>query len=57
MDISILSFFMVMPLSYLAWEKYFLLALPLVLLRVLMIDQKDRPYGAPQELTCLRDAV
>lgn len=57
MDISILSFFMVMPLSYLAWEKYFLLALPLVLLRVLMIDQKDRPYGAPQVLTCLRDAV
>jgi hypothetical protein len=43
MDISILSFFMVMPLSYLAWEKYFLLALPLVLLRVLMIDQTDTP--------------
>lgn len=35
LDISIIVFFMVMPFSYLCWEKYFLPLLPLVAIRIL----------------------
>ncbi|UCD62659.1 MAG: glycosyltransferase family 39 protein [Candidatus Zixiibacteriota bacterium] len=36
LDLSIVSFFIVMPFSYLGWEKYFLPVVPLVILRLVL---------------------
>ncbi len=45
MDLAILSFFVVMPFSYLGWEKYFMPAVPLVILRLLLLkyERKMKP--------------
>lgn len=37
MDVSILSFLIVMPFSYMHWEKYFLLLMPILMLRLLLL--------------------
>ena len=36
LDLSILSFLAVMPFSYLVWEKYFLLVMPLLVIQILL---------------------
>ncbi|MEW6411526.1 MAG: hypothetical protein AB1483_03530 [Candidatus Zixiibacteriota bacterium] len=37
LSLAIIAFFVVMPFSYLGWEKYFMPVVPLVILRILMI--------------------
>ena len=41
LDLSVVAYFVVMPFSYLAWEKYFLLVMPLVVLRTLLWRRED----------------
>jgi len=41
LDLSIIIFLMVMPFSYLCWEKYFLPLLPLITMRILLIKYYD----------------
>ncbi len=41
LNLGIIVFFVVMPFSYLGWEKYFMLILPLVMLRVLLIGRES----------------
>lgn len=41
LDLSVISFLIVMPFSYLCWEKYFLPLLPLVTLRILLAKYSD----------------
>ncbi len=36
LDLSITSFLVIMPFSYLVWEKYFLMVMPLLLIRMLL---------------------
>jgi hypothetical protein len=42
LDLAIMSFFLVMPFSYLCWEKYFVLILPLASVRILLTIQGNR---------------
>jgi hypothetical protein len=49
LDISILTFLLVMPFSYLCWEKYFLPLLPLATVRILLIRYSP-PHGGAR--TC-----
>ena len=41
LDLSIIIFLVVMPFSYLCWEKYFLPLLPLVTMRILLAKYTD----------------
>lgn len=41
LDMAILAFLAVMPLSFMLWEKYFLLILPLVCTRILLFTNKQ----------------
>lgn len=43
LDLAVISFLVVMPFSYLGWEKYFLPVVPLLILRILM----SRRWTAP----------
>jgi hypothetical protein len=38
LDLSIIGFLLIMPFSYLVWEKYFLPLLPIVLMRILLLS-------------------
>ena len=40
-DLSIAIFLVVMPFSYLNWEKYFVPLLPLVIIRLLILDRRE----------------
>jgi len=42
MDLSIISFLLIMPFSYLCWEKYFLPMLPLAMMSILLIQYADK---------------
>ncbi|MEW5993728.1 MAG: hypothetical protein AB1744_04950 [Candidatus Zixiibacteriota bacterium] len=46
LDLCILAFLMVMPFSYLAWEKYFMPLVPLASIRILLTDY-ERQRGNP----------
>ena len=41
LDLSIVSFLLIMPFSYYCWEKYFLPILPLAVMRILLIKYSD----------------
>jgi hypothetical protein len=41
LDLAIVVFFVVMPFSYLGWEKYFMPVVPPVILRVLLIGRES----------------
>lgn len=41
-DLSIVIFLVVMPFSYLNWEKYFVPLLPLVIIRLLILGQREQ---------------
>lgn len=47
LDLAILAFFVVMPFSYLSWEKYLMPMLPLFILRVLMADWQRTVAESP----------
>lgn len=54
LDISIISFLLVMPFSYLGWEKYFMPVLPIVALRIVgLVGQSNNPpyLQTPTEIT------
>jgi len=41
LDLAIITFLLIMPISYLVWEKYFLLLLPLATVRILLIKYPE----------------
>jgi hypothetical protein len=41
LDLSVVLFLIIMPFSYLCWEKYFLLVLPLVTMRIILAKYSD----------------
>jgi len=42
LDLTIIAFLLIMPISYLVWEKYFLLLLPLATVRILLIKYPEK---------------
>ena len=42
LDLTIITFLLIMPISYLVWEKYFLLLLPLATVRILLIKYPEK---------------
>ncbi|HWR82664.1 MAG TPA: hypothetical protein VN285_05125, partial [Candidatus Deferrimicrobium sp.] len=45
LDLAILCFLIVMPFSYLWWEKYFLPLVPLAATRLLLLGQTESSLG------------
>ncbi|NOY87766.1 MAG: glycosyltransferase family 39 protein [FCB group bacterium] len=41
-DLSIFSFYIIMPFSYLGWEKYFVPLIPFVIIRLFMINYSEK---------------
>ena len=41
LDLAILAFFIFMPFSYLNWEKYFLLVMPLAVLQIILVREEE----------------
>ncbi|MDF1544920.1 MAG: glycosyltransferase family 39 protein [bacterium] len=49
-DLLILAYFLVMPFSYLGWEKYFMLILPIVILRLsMMMGESEEARGCQKQ--------
>ena len=40
LDLSLVSFLLIMPFSYLGWEKYFVPMVPLMVIRLLLLDRQ-----------------
>ncbi len=49
LDFSIIAFFLIMPFSYMHWEKYFLPLVPILAIRLLMPDNKNEKIKAPAD--------
>jgi hypothetical protein len=50
LDLSIIAFLLIMPFSYLVWEKYFLPLLPIVMMRILLLSPAKGTVVYKQEL-------
>jgi len=55
LDLAILAFFIFMPFSYLNWEKYFLLVMPLAVLQMLLV-REEKLSPSPRRPAAGRDA-
>lgn len=42
LDLTIMTFFILMPFSYLNWEKYILLVLPVMILQILLLRKEEQ---------------
>lgn len=51
LDFSIISFLLVMPFSYLGWEKYFMPLLPIVALRIVDLVRQSNNRPQHQDVT------
>ncbi len=46
LDLTIMAFFILMPSSYLNWEKYILLVLPVMVLQILLVRKEEQSPAA-----------
>ena len=44
LDLSIVSFLVILPFSYLGWEKYFVPLVPILILRLLLLNRRSVKY-------------
>jgi hypothetical protein len=44
LDLSVASFLVIMPFSYLGWEKYFVPLVPILILRLLLLNNRSVKY-------------